>query len=133
VNAVGPIFIAVGAIELAIGMFFYFRTRNFLASAVAVSGTVVEFQSSSGSEGGTVYKPVVSYQTYEGETRQFVDSIATNPPGFEVGETVPVAYVPGDPGRAKITKPFRLWFVAGLLSSMGLLFLVLGVVLALVV
>jgi hypothetical protein len=46
-----------------------------------------------------------------------------------VGETVPVVYDPEEPGEPEIAKPFRLWFVAGLLSSLGAVFIVLGVVL----
>jgi len=129
VNPIGPIFLGIGALELAIGLFTFFRTRSFLERAVSAAGVVAELRESRGSEGGTVFQPVVSYQTIEGETRQFVDSVASNPPGFQVGESVPVAYDRADPGRAKIRKPFRLWFVTGLFASMGVLFLILGAVL----
>jgi hypothetical protein len=128
----GLIFVGMGASLLAIGLFFFFRTRSFLARAVRVTGTVLDFEVSSGSE-GTTYQPVVSYATREGETCRFTDSVATSPPGFSVGESVPVAYDPANPTQAKLLKPFRLWFVAGLLSSMGVLFVVIGVVIALVV
>jgi hypothetical protein len=129
-NPVGPIFIGVGALLLGLGLFFFVRTRSFLSRAVSVTGAVIGFRESRGSEGGTVYQPVVTYRTTEGQTHEFTDSVASDPPGFTVGEAVPVAYDPTDPEQAKIARPFRLWFVSGLLSSMGALFLVLGVVLA---
>jgi hypothetical protein len=131
-NPVGPIFAAVGAPLLGLGLFFFLRTRSFLSRAVSVSGVVSTFRESRGSE-GPVYQPVVTYETTEGETHQFTDSLGTELPRFTVGESVPVAYDPANPERAKIAKPFHLWVVSGLLSSLGALFLVVGVLLSLLV
>jgi uncharacterized protein DUF3592 len=123
---IGLIFAGVGALELLIGAFFFFRTRSFLERAVSASGTVVGFATSHSSEGGTSYHPIVEFQAADGQAHRFQDSMGSNPPGFEEGESVPLKYDPSNPGKARINKPFRLWFVAGLLGGMGLLFLVIG-------
>ena len=132
-NPVGPIFAGTGSLLLLLGLLFYWRTSSFLARAVPAEGVVVDFRTSRGSEGGTTYRPVVSFQTHEGEAHQFTDAVSTNPPGFSIGDPVPIAYDPANPGRAKITKPFRLWFVTGLMTGLGGLFLLLGVILTLTV
>jgi hypothetical protein len=128
-SIVGPIFLGVGALMLAIGVFIYLRTRRFLETAVDAQGTVVGFEENHSSEGGPTYSPVVEFTGMDGQTRKFTDSVSSSPPGFDEGEVVPVKYDPKDPGRAKINKRFRLWFVTALLSSMGALFLIIGAVL----
>lgn len=127
----GGILLAVGAIELLVGLFFYFRTRSFLERALDTTGTVKGFSQSSSSEGGTTYHPVVAYAAADGRTLEFTDSIGSNPPAFEVGETVPVKYDRARPESAKIAKPLRIWLVAGLLTSMGALSAAVGVLLLL--
>jgi hypothetical protein len=128
-STVGAIFLGVGALEVAIGAFLYFRTRRFLETAVDTKGTVTGFEESYSSDTGTSYMPVVEFTGADGEKRKFTDSMASNPPGYDVGETVPVKYDPSDPEDARIAKRFRLWFAAGLLGSMGLTFLIVGVIL----
>jgi hypothetical protein len=125
----GAIFLGVGALEFALGLFFYFRTRRFLETAVDAQGKVVGFEEHHSSEGGTSYSPVVEFTAADGQTRKFSDSVSSNPPGFDEGEAVPVKYDPKNPERAKINRRFRLWFVAGLLTSMGLLFAAIGALL----
>jgi hypothetical protein len=120
------IFLGVGALELGIGLFFYFRTRSFLERAVDTQGTVTGFVESHSSEGGTTYRPTVKYTTVEGLEQEFTERMGTSPPGFDVGESVKVKYDPKDAGKARIDKASRLWFVPVLLCSSGALFLLIG-------
>src|SRR5918995_7258831 len=59
---VGVTFLAVGAIQLGLGIFFFARTRRFLRTAVETTGTIVDVVESRSSEGGTTYK-AVQFQT----------------------------------------------------------------------
>ena len=65
---VGVIFLAVGAIQLGLGIFFFARTRRFLRTAVETTGTIVDLVESRSSEGGTSYKAVVEFQTADGRS-----------------------------------------------------------------
>jgi Protein of unknown function (DUF3592) len=126
---VALIFLAVGAVQLGLGIFFFVRTRRFLRRAVETTGTIVDLIESSGSEGGTVYQAVVEFQTADGRAIRWQESMASNPPAGQPGEQIPIKYDPANPNKARIAKTFRLWFLSGLLGLLGLLFLGLGVVL----
>jgi hypothetical protein len=126
---VGLIFVPTAAVLLGLAIFFFVRTRRFLARAIDTHGTVVELVASRSSEGGTTYKPVVQFTTPEGGTFQFTDSMSSNPPGFDVGEAAPVKYDPKNPQRARIGTGFRLWFLVALFGGLGLIFAVVGLAL----
>ncbi|HMF03550.1 MAG TPA: DUF3592 domain-containing protein [Acidimicrobiia bacterium] len=126
---VGVIFIAVGAVFIGLGIFFFIRTRRFLRTAVETAGTIVELRESSGSEGGTVYSAVVEFQTTDGRSIRWEESMASNPPAGQPGEQLVMKYDPANPNKARIAKATRMWFMPMLFGGLGLLFFVIGVVL----
>jgi Protein of unknown function (DUF3592) len=126
---VGIIFLAVGAVQLGLGVFFLARTRRFLRTAVDTTGTIVDLLESHSSEGGTTFQAVVEFQTADGRTIQWTERMASNPPAGQSGDQVPMKYDPTDPDDARIAKTFRLWFLSGLLGLLGPLFFGIGVVL----
>ena len=123
---VGLIFLAVGAVQLGLGIFFYVRTRRFLRTAVETTGTIVDLIESRSSEGGTTFQAVVEFQTADGRSIRWQESMASNPPAGQPGEQIPVKYDPANPDKARIAKTFRLWFLSGLLVLLGLVFLAIG-------
>lgn len=127
---VGVIFLGVGAVMLGLGIFFFVRTRRFLRTAVEAMGTIVELRESSGSEGGTVYSAVVEFQTADGRGMRWEESMASNPPAGQPGEQLVMKYDPANPQRARIAKATRMWFMPVLFGGLGVLFLGLGMVLA---
>src|SRR6266511_5246570 len=82
---VGVIFVAIGAVMLGLGIFFFVRTRRFLRTAVDATGTIVELIESSGSEGGTVYQAVVEFRTGDGQSIRWQESMASSPPVGSAG------------------------------------------------
>lgn len=126
---VGVIFLGVAAVMLGLGIFFFVRTRRFLRTAVEAMGTIVELRESSGSEGGTVYSAVVDFQTADGRSIRWQESMASNPPAGQPGEQLVMKYDPANPQRARIAKATRMWFMPVLFGALGVLFLGLGVVL----
>ena len=123
------IFLAVAAVMLALGFFFLARTRRFLRTALDATGTIVDLVESSGSEGGTVYQAVVEFQTADGRSVRWQETMASNPPAGEPGHDVAMKYDPADPSKARIAKATRMWFMPVLFGALGLLFLGLGVAL----
>ena len=126
---VGVIFIAIGAVFIGLGIFFFIRTRRFLRTAVETAGTIVELRESSGSEGGTVYSAVVEFQTADGRSIRWEESMASNPPAGQPGEQLVMKYDPANPNKARIAKATRMWFMPMLFGGLGLLFFVIGVAL----
>ena len=123
----GGIFGGVGVIMLALGVFFFLRTRAFLRTAVDTTGTIVNLIESHDSDGGTAYSAVVQFQTSDSKQVTWTESMASNPPAGQPGDEVPMKYDPTDPDDARIAKPFRLWFLPVLLGGLGVVFLGVGV------
>ena len=112
-TSIGPIFLAVGVGSALLAAFFYWRNRRFMRESVATQGTVTGLVTSSSSEGGVTYHPVVQYTTQQGQMVQFQESVGSSPPRFQPGQTVPVRYIPSDPQRARIPGWFSSWFLTG--------------------
>lgn len=129
---VGVIFLAIGAVFIGLSAFFVARIRRFLRTAVSTEGVILELIESSGSEGGTVYQAVVEFETADGRTIRWQESMASNPPPGQAGDRVPMKYDPANPQEARIAKTFRLWFLPGLFACLGLLFFGIGAILAVV-
>jgi len=129
---VGLSFVGIGIVFGALAWFFLARTRRFLRTAANATGTVIELIESSGSEGGTTYSAVVQFRTTDGREIHWTESMASNPPAGQRGDTLQMKYDPANPQTARIAKTSRLWFMPIFLGGMGVLFLAVGAVLAVV-
>ncbi|MQB02436.1 MAG: DUF3592 domain-containing protein, partial [Actinobacteria bacterium] len=95
--------------------------RRTSRAAVRVPGVVLELRAvSSPSSHGTQYAPVLEFRTLQGRVVQAESLATSNPPVAQPGESVRVAYDPGEPTTAYVDT------VAG----SGILVYVLGLVLA---
>ena len=91
------------------GVYALFTAYKLETSGSTTTGTVIEMEESSTSEGGCcVYSPVIEFQV-NGQTYTFDGGNASNPPAYRVGETVPVIYDPNDPDTAQINKWSERW------------------------
>ena len=129
---VGVIFLATGAVMIGLAIFFFTRTRRFLRTAAEATGTIVDLLESSGSEGGTAYSAVVEFQTADGRTIRWEESMASNPPVGRKGDPVLMKYDPANPSKARVAKATRMWFMPALFGGLGALFFGVGVVLTVV-
>lgn len=121
------VFLGIGGLSLITGLVLFMSRRRFLRDAVSVQGTVTGHVERSGSEGGTVYSPVVQFTTMEGQALTFTESVATNPPRHQPGAPVKVLYPPGNPQAARVAGWFGLWFLPTFALLFGLIFLGVGV------
>jgi hypothetical protein len=72
---------------------------------IRAEGEIVRFVESSGSgDSGPSYYPVVKFTTADHQTREFRDSIGTNPPTRRVGDKVGVLYLAASPGNSMIDR-----------------------------
>lgn len=78
-------------------------------TGIATEGTVVEMEESSSADSGCcVYSPIIEFSV-NGQTYRFEGDVASDPPEYRVGETVPVIYNPADPNTAQINKWVERW------------------------
>ncbi len=120
-------FFAVGLLILLAAAWLFVDVQRFARKAVSVTGTVVAVQAEdarSEMEGMpardiTLHRPVVRFQTAQGQMIQFTASFATGAPLYVVGEQVQVLYPGGMPSKARIQHP-------GLRSGAPLLLALMG-------
>jgi hypothetical protein len=121
-----PMFSLVGALLVVVGLFFFIRTRNFLGKALEVKGTVIQMvyrqNSSADSNSGGGYAPVYQFETADKQQIIKQDGLATNPPRYQVGDTIDILYDPGNPQKAYVNRWMNLYFVPALLGGLGLIF-----------
>jgi hypothetical protein len=125
------VFALVGAVLIIGAVLAVQSTRSFLTDSVSTRGTVQELvaRSSTTSDRRTTtitYAPVVQFSTPQGETVTFVSSTASDPPDYQVGETVEVLYSRTDPHRARIHDWFSLWGPTTILAGLGSVFFAIG-------
>ena len=101
-------------------------------SWISTRGTVVENMTVAFASGAS-YAPVVDFRTLEGETVRFADGVGSIPPDYEVGAEVKVLYDPEDVHSARGASWKRLWLAPTILTCVGLVPILLGVLVVWVV
>jgi hypothetical protein len=119
--------LVVGAPFLLIGLSEVYRVEQLERSWVSTRGTVVDNVVVAFATGAS-YAPVVDFRTLEGETVRFADGVGSIPPDYEVGADVKVLYDPDDVHSARVASWKRLWLAPTILTCVGLVPMLIGVV-----
>lgn len=128
VIVLGAGFIALGVLMMGAGAAILLRARREAASRRPAWGVVDALQSRSGLR-GSIYCPVVRFQTEAGEVVTFQSEMGGQPPLHTVGERVAVFYDPVRPAGAELQAPPVLWLVPAGFFAAGLVFAAVGAVL----
>jgi hypothetical protein len=115
--------------------FAVYRTNQFRRTASEAIGEVVDFYEydSSDDDGGTthMYDPVIRFTPEGGSAVEHRSGIASSSRDYKLGTKLRVLYDPKNPEKFQINSPFRLYFAAGILAFMGVVFTLVGVLVAL--
>ncbi len=115
---------------LAFG-YFLVDSIIFLQKSDTASGKVVGFISESSfdtdAETAASYRPIIEFQTTSGKTISFSSGIGSDPPSYELHETVPVLFDPSSPQNAKINGFFSFWLLPSIFATIGIITLLGGV------
>ena len=129
---VGMIFLLVSVVLLVACGLTARYSRNFAASAERAEGTVIDLSRSTGkSQGNSVYHPVVSYRTAQGEEIEFISSWGSRPAPYRRGAKVTVLYDAAEPQEARIESFFALWGASVITGGLAVVFGLLGLMLRL--
>lgn len=118
----------IGAIFISIAGYRYISIEQFLANGIWTKGTI-SGQNFQNDPDGYFYTPVVHYQDRLGVARSWISNVASNPPRYQLGDTVDVVYRFTDPTDALIVDFWEIYFVDLALGGVGILFLLIGKVL----
>ena len=124
--------IVVGAPFLLIGLSEAYKTVQLERSSISARGTVVDNMTVAFASGAS-YAPVVDFQSLEAGAVRFTDGVGTIPPDYEVGTEVKVLYDPDDVHSARVASWKRLWLAPTLITTVGLLPILVGVLVVWVV
>jgi len=120
------LFVLVGTGMLIGAMAWHSSTRQFLAHASRTQGTVVALLPHySNNNTSITYSPVVRFNNGSQDI-QFNSSSSRNPPGYNIGATVPVLYRDSNPYDARIDSFFSIWGGTLILGLLGGVFLLVG-------
>lgn len=125
------IFVVIGVVILIASRWIATNAYEFTEHALRTQGTVVELQQaeskrSSNKRRSSVYYPIVTFSTSDGQNITFRESVGTNPPAYEQGETVDVLYLPDNPNDARIKDWLSLWLLPTVFFSFGALSFLFG-------
>jgi len=88
---------------------------KYLLLAEKSLGTVIELV-----DAGGMIHPIVEYRTARGEVRRH-KGLASDDPGYWVGQQVPIRYLPDHPAKSVISNSVQeLWLPAIVLAAVGL-------------
>ena len=102
----------------------YFYYESLTKDAVTVQGTVIEFRYND--EG--LSAPVIEYE-WNGETRQYVSVMYSNPPDYQLNEQVTLFINPENPDEILIDSFSERYLISIILAGVGTLFLVFTLIL----
>jgi hypothetical protein len=134
------IFIALGPLLLASGIFLFFRQRARIARSISTEGVVIELLQKRvrgefirvKTEDGVkleqkyLYRPLIRFRTRDGRTIRFTPSIAMRPTPYQIGDRISVLYEPDRPSQAQINRFIYLWFYSIMFIAFGFFTLGMG-------
>jgi hypothetical protein len=122
-----------GSACLVLSVLLAVHTKYFLVHAVRTKGTVVQMLPVKRiSDGGVTpgCLPEVRFQTEDGQSHTIrLNDSATNPPEFQVGDTLTLLYDRGSPKGATPDSFAQLWIVPVILLGIGVAHGLVGIVL----
>lgn len=134
-SLVSTTLLLLGLVMLAIALYSAGSALRLPGKTVKTEGTVVELHEPASPGGAGEFisgiiapsrLPVVRFVTGEGRTIEFTARTGLNPPQFSQGDTVSVAYRPGNPQDARIDGLFLLWGIELILAAVGGMFTLFG-------
>jgi len=131
---IGILFTLVGLGMLVIGGWTLGTTLKYRRDGQTAEGSVVDFETSestSTSNGRrttkTMYAPVFEFRDPSGSTQRIVSSSSSSSRGYDIGEKVPVRFLPSKPGDARIDSFMGNWFAPLITGGLGTLFFGIGI------
>ncbi len=88
---------------------FAVNTVVFISSSARTTGTVTAMEQHQDGDGAISFSPEFKFVAGDGSTQLVHSNSSSNPPGFEVGESVPVRYVKSNPSSARIATFGQTW------------------------
>ncbi len=116
-----PLLLAAGVGLLALGVHQSRALVRLESLGVRTRGMVSSLSSSSSGSGSRTYYPVVTYTDRAGNRVRFRDNTGSNPPMYQINDSVTVLYSPAESGNAVIDRGIWNWLPSAILYLSGVL------------
>ena len=127
----------VGLALLATALWQVVIANRFKATARPAIGEVVSYieYDSTDSKGYTshLYDPVIRFSTADGSSIEQRSGMGSSPQPYAVGQRLKLLYNPAQPTDYRINSPFQIYFAAGVIGFIGLMFTIVGLVVGFIV
>jgi hypothetical protein len=116
-----PAFVVLGISLLMWGIaaYFFIDKNQQINNSYLATGVVIDFVVNEG------LAPVISYEV-DGSAYQYISSIYSNPPAFELNESVEIYVNKDDPNDIIINSFINKWLIVTIFASFGLVFDLIG-------
>ena len=103
-------------------------TQRIIRTGIETTGVVIDTRYARDKKGvtTTALAPVIQFRTATGRPVTYYSSTYTTPARFEVGDTVPLWYLPENPQVDVILEGTDSWLVSAVLGGMGIIFALIG-------
>ena len=116
------VLVAISLISYGVGA--GLRASWFRRNSIPTDGIVVDNELDGTNR--RAFYPIVEFKVKSGRKQRFRSSFGARPPLYNSGDVVPVRYMPNDPERARIERPWQIWWDAAGLTGLGLATLAVG-------
>lgn len=129
---VAAVFFIAGLSSIAIAGYSAWSTEQFLNRCMAtegkITGLVPIVRSNSDQHATrTTYAPTFSFTAADGMTYSVTSTSSSNPPEFEVGDSIIVLYEASSPDQARIDSFGQLWLASIIFGGVGAIFFVISI------
>jgi len=128
VNVMLYFVLAFGVVFALVGLGLGIHEALFIARAQKAEARVVDLLREPSDQGGYVYRPQLEYVTPGGQTARVTFSTASDPPGYYVGETVPILFDPTQPADVSPDTFWGRWVFTVIFGGVGVLVCVGGAI-----
>ena len=113
------IVLGIGLLMWGIAAYFFVDNNRQISNSYLATGVVIDFIVGEG------LAPVIAYEI-DGSPYQYISSIYSNPPAFELNETVEIYVNKDDPNEIIINSFINKWLIVTIFASFGLVFDLIG-------
>lgn len=110
----------VSVLFIGIGSYMINQNMNVLRNGIKTTGKVISLEVKD-AEGEDIYCPKVQFKLSNGQTYDHQLDDCSNPPGYKVGDSIPLVYVENDLKTVRINSSTRLYYFPSIFILVGAL------------
>lgn len=117
--------LSAGLVLMALAIWFFTRSQQFIKNGYRTTATVVELVAVQGKD-GTTYKPLFKFKTELNKEITHLYGVSSSPPMWDEGESLEIIYDPNNPDSMKPISYFGLYGISVILFAVAMPPVIIG-------